>query len=134
MKKTWDACSSLIHILDKSQSHSSPPTICFPRFANMNIQAVCEMQITQTQNPYKIRERKRWIFKLLYSDDWDLLASGCVMYFSKSAVYQLPFILVTFWTIFPYKIWQKFDKYDCINEKFKNLSAVTETVFWWLFI
>lgn len=63
---------------------------------------------------------------------WLIFACLCVCdVFLK--IDQLPFNLVTFGTIFPYKIWQKFDKYDHINEKFKNLSAVTETVFWWFF-
>lgn len=42
---------------------------------------------------------------------------------------QLYFNLATFWTIFPYKIWQKFGEFAHIDEKFKNLSTVTETMF-----
>lgn len=47
-------------------------------------------------------------------------------------IYQLSFNLATFWTIFPCKI-GRILMLDHINEKFKNLSAVTETMFWRLF-
>lgn len=61
---------------------------------------------------------------------WLRFACLCVCHvFLKR--YQLPFSLAAFWTIFPYKIWQKCDKFDHINVKFKNLSVVTATVFWW---
>lgn len=45
----------------KIQPPSSPLAICFPWYGNLDIQAVCEAQITPAHKQYRIRGRKSWI-------------------------------------------------------------------------